>query len=404
MSKFATVVELYRMLGKPEYDGRAFVSTVDLSKEIISLISQINDKSFPLGRFEDIVIDGNPIDEDSLSTITGQSISFTYITPKQGTMRFYENITDFIGANSLKKGDMPTDYYIIDIDFSPYDNIENGSISSINNVCFMIKSLAELAHFHDIKGQSDNYKLVFVKNSDSKSTSIVLETSFTSEVLSLPCLDISVLSELLLTESKTFPYYSEKIGTFRNTLVEFISDNNYTFLDLVKKWSDFVDLFNNNLSTYMSGFSFHKSRKEIAEAESEFAEKISKIINELTGKILSIPIAIVASLGILKSNSHDEILLFLVGIAFTSLFTFLILKNQRQQLSRVVHAKDIVFNPFLSGNNSYPKELSDDISIAIYELEKNQVSCERTIYFFMFTSWIPTAIAVGIYISKISVS
>lgn len=57
--------------------------------------------------------------------------------------------------------------------------------------------MAEIAHFHDTKSESSNYRLVFVKNSDAKSTSIVLETCVTSAMLNSEDLDDAIIKSLL---------------------------------------------------------------------------------------------------------------------------------------------------------------------------------------------------------------
>lgn len=129
--------------------------------------------------------------------------------------------------------------------------------------------------------------------------------------------------------------------------MEFILDNKYDFENLICHWDKFVKLFENNLSTYMSGFSFHKARKEIAKSEAEFAEKISKLITDLTTKVLSIPVSLLASFGIIKLTSRSEMLLVLLGVLLSSLILHMVLLNQDKQLKHICHAKDIAFMPFL---------------------------------------------------------
>ncbi|HEC2588342.1 hypothetical protein MX020_24175 [Klebsiella pneumoniae] len=150
----------------------------------------------------------------------------------------------------------------------------------------------------------------------------------------------------------------------------------------------------------MSGFSFHKARKDVATAEAEFAEKISKIITELTGKILSIPVSLLASVGIIKLNSISEMSLVLAGVVLTSFLLHMVLVNQEKQLNIVTHAKDLAFKSFIKNSTSYPKELNDDIQVAIKELIKNQAKCQMTIRLFMCLTWLPSSIASAIFLSR----
>ncbi|CAI0968875.1 hypothetical protein [Serratia quinivorans] len=399
MADFSTVVKLYRLSLNPQYDGRSFSATVELTSELFNIIKDINSSSV-YGRFEDVEIDDDIVDLDELSGTNGLSINYTFIPAKNGAEKFYQKKNDFINTNSIKKGVIPENFLITEIDYYSLDANKPDFILKVERICSVIKSLSEIAHFHDLKSESSNYRLVFVKNSDSKSTSIVLETSVTPRMLDCELINDSILKELIGKDTSV-AHYSEKIGTFRNTLVEFIVDKDIKFSDLIYNWQDFIRLFENNLSTYMSGFSFHKARKDVATAEADFAEKISKITNELTAKILSIPISLIASLGILKLNDKNEMIIVFSGITLTSFFIYLILKNQKQQLSRITHAKDMVFKPFISSNKQYPEDLKKDISDAINDLDISQDTCSKTISILMFLSWLPTSVAIGIFISKL---
>ncbi|MCT7041785.1 hypothetical protein M1717_26490, partial [Salmonella enterica subsp. enterica serovar Pomona] len=77
--------------------------------------------------------------------------------------------------------------------------------------------------------------------------------------------------------------------------------------------------YDNNLSVYLSGFNFHKARKDVAAAELDFSEKTAKTISDLTAKILTIPLSLLAAIGIWKLSALTEQLVVASGVAFTSL-------------------------------------------------------------------------------------
>lgn len=401
MATFSTVVDLYRESPNAIFDGRSFSATVELTPRIATLIRELNISRGTCGKLEDIEVDEEIIDIDEHPNLSGSTISYTFVPVKNGAERFYKNKDDFLQINSIRKGVIPAKYFIADINLFSQDEILPDFIFKIERICSIIKSLSEIAHFHDTKSELTNYRLVFVKNSDAKSTSIVLETSFNDKMLDNEIIDDTILKEFVTLEPSRIPHYAEKIGTFRNTLVEFISEKNLTFSDLINQWPSFLKLFENNLSTYMSGFSFHKARKEVATAEADFAEKISKIITDLTSKVLSLPLSLIASLGIFKLSSTYEMLVVLSGVFLTSLFIYMTLINQEKQLIRIVHAKNLVFKPFNSQSLGYPEDLKTDISDALHELNDSQRSCHKTIKWLMFLSWVPSSIATGVYLSKI---
>ncbi|MXP48923.1 hypothetical protein FD733_04245 [Pantoea sp. Eser] len=127
----------------------------------------------------------------------------------------------------------------------------------------------------------------------------------------------------------------------------------------------------------MSGFSFHKAGKEVATAETNFAEKISKIISELTSKILAIPVSLVAFLGLFKVNSKSEMLIILSRIILAFLFSHFTLSNQRDQLERINNAKNIVFKPLTSNQKKYPAALKLDIDTALNEQVRTMINVRK---------------------------
>lgn len=404
MANLSTVVDFYRASSKPQFDGRSFSATVEINNNNQRLVNLLVNSHKAYGYFEDVDINNEFIDEDDLKSHPikiGDKFSYTYISPKNGAERFYNSIQEFLCINSLKKGVIPKEYYIIDEDFHPSDSSKPDEIIKIEKICAIISSLAEIAHFHDTKSESSNYRLVFVKDSDAKSTSIILETCITPKMLNINDIDDAIIKSLLDVKNAQIPHQAEKTGIFRNTIVEFILDNKYDFENLICYWDKFVKLFENNLSTYMSGFSFHKARKEIAKSEAEFAEKISKLITDLTTKVLSIPVSLLASFGIIKLTSRSEMLLVLLGVLLSSLILHMVLLNQDKQLKHICHAKDIAFMPFLKNNENYPEDLKKDINEALYELSKSQTKCDNTIKLFMYLAWLPSSIAAGIFLAKI---
>ncbi|MBX4373524.1 hypothetical protein K4G95_25065, partial [Mycobacterium tuberculosis] len=76
----------------------------------------------------------------------------------------------------------------------------------------------------------------------------------------------------------------------------------------------------------------------------------------------------------------------------------MVLVNQEKQLNIVTHAKDLAFKSFIKNSTSYPKELNDDIQVAIKELIKNQAKCQMTIRWFMCLTWLPSSIVSAIFL------
>ena len=267
----------------------------------------------------------------------------------------------------------------------------------------MITALSKLSHFHDIKenGNSNFYRLVFVLNSESKSSSAVIETVLNDKVLSYPKIDCALINSLVSIDPSTDLHYDEKINTFRNTLIEYINSADNDFSEIIKNWSLICNLYRNNLAVYMSAFSFQKARKEIAETEIDYADKISKIITDITNKALAIPISMIGSIAIYQLNSNIEIYITFTGLIITSIIMTLTLLSQKKQLTRITHAKDIVFSSIEDKIIDEQSDIKIRLTEAKCELKKNVKFSNLILDFLMSLSWVPVCIGTTGILFKI---
>lgn len=394
-----SVVDLYRKSGRPDFNDREFSATLPYTSEILELICSLRDGGAAWGSFEDIEVDEESINDQQKLPLSGKEINFSFVLAMNKAERFYKNIKELLNIFSLKKGELPSKYYLVEDDYYSTESIEPKEITNIKSICEIITSLASLAHYHDIRNDSQSYRLVFIKNSDGASTATVIEPEINYDMLTTSSIQTDVIKNLCDKASLSKPHQSEKIGIFRNSLVEYIGDNNRRFPELLSTWDSLQTLYQNNLDVYLSGFSFHKARKDVANAETEIAEKISKITTELTGKIFSIPISLIATFGILKLNDLEGIILLMISIIFTSLVVFLVVRNQEKQFFRLCHAKSLLFKPFESQMDIYPSDLKLEINNANTALNENLESSRKILTFFKFIAWLPSAVAFAILIN-----
>ncbi|HAT4538952.1 TPA: hypothetical protein I9279_004339, partial [Serratia marcescens] len=274
------------------------------------------------------------------------------------------------------------------------ENQKPESISKIEAISSLIKALSKLSHFHDMKENTsaNTYRLVFVLHSESKSSSAVIETLLTEEILTYNEVDISLINSLTTINPISDLHYDEKVNTFRNTLIEHINSTGSKFKDIIENWELICNMYRNNLAVYMSAFSFQKSRKEIAETEIEYADKISKITTEISNKALAIPISLVGSIAIYQLNGKIETYITFLGLVFTSLIITIILASQKKQLNRVEHAKNIVFTSIEKRIKDDKSDLKTRLLEAKSELDENVIFCRRVLDFLISISWVPVCI------------
>ena len=212
--------------------------------------------------------------------------------------------------------------------------------------------------------------------------------------------DITLVESLRVGNSTTDPHYSSKVAVFRVSLAEFLNKRPVglpAFSYLVLQWDDFTNVFIKNLDTYLSGFAFHKAKREVAEAELKIADEFSKIIIDITGKLLGIPISIVAAIAITKSTSVLEGLMIVIGLGLATLIFSGTVGNQQRQLQRIIHAKNVVFNALEGKQEVYPDELKTAITEMKTGLDKNEDKLRSLLWLFRCLSWAPFIAGAGLF-------
>lgn len=393
-----TLVELYRAAGKPAVSGVYLSLQIPftfnnelLIKDFLTL-PQVSNYLIE----DECNVDNHPMQGFTLPS-EWKNVELSLKLPRDSVHRFHNSINDLITFLSIRNGEFPTDFYILDLDYHSIDESPPLLIKKLENLCKLINSISKLAHYHDKKATDGEPRLVFIMGAEGRSKSAVLQPTITSEMLSYNDVDSNVVEQLMEDNAvNDVNHHVEKRGIFRNTLVEYVGENNYNFQQLIEHWTDFRLAYDNNLSVYLSGFNFHKARKDVAAAELEFAEKTSKTISELTTKILAIPLSLLAALGIWKLDDLIEQSVIMAGVVFTSIIVNLIISSQQKQLGRITHAKDMVFSPFTLKLKKYPTDLQSDISKAISELKKNETFSLRILISFYILCWIPTIVGITI--------
>jgi hypothetical protein len=398
----ASIVELFRKSNRPPIEDGVFSSRLDLTDDMVRLINSIR-KQYP-DQFDEILIDDDEITTGEILQGQGKNIEFTFRLRTGSDNKFYHSLAGLLaGAPKISRGDLPSEFYLVEEDFfsgteKPFSELEKLSV-----ICKLIKGLSELAHYHDEKTGAGHYKLIFIQPEDSSQSTpkaIEIETTIDADMLDGSIPDISLVESLQAHNPKTDPHYSSKIGVFRVSLAEFLQKcpaGQPAFSFLVSKWEDFISLCNKNLDTYLSGFAFHKAKREVAEAEFKIADEFSKIISDITGKLFGIPISLAAAIAIMKSTSILEGLLIVIGLGLATLIFSGTVGNQQRQIQRISHAKNVVFNALEGKQESYPDELKSAITEMKTGLNKNENKLRWLLRLFRCLSWVPFLLGVVLF-------
>lgn len=399
------LVRFYRKLAaNAAIRNSVLTATAPIDLELVRLISEVkNDSS--LGRFRDIEIDGEDYTDEPLDiSVEGfNSIRIEFLLSTGNSSRFYSNFDEFVSNNSsLNRGGIPAEFYLINEDCFSGDD-ENVYLKAISNFSQFVICLSELAHYHDSKSSDNVFKLVFIHPEDGGGKRAVeIKVDADSEVVMLAKdIDISLLHSLCKYDQKTDMHYYEKLNIFAVSLIDEISresDNDKKFFYLVKNWSCFLEAFDKNISTYMSGFAFHKAKRDVAEAEINLTEKLSKLISDITTRVLSIPLSFAAIIALLKAESFWQSFFIVIGILMASIIISQLVDNQQRQLKRVSSSIDMIVNAFVGKQDEYPADLKVYLEDMKTELEVYESKVKNTLRFFRALSWLPVLVAVFIFV------
>ncbi|WP_320837518.1 hypothetical protein [Zhongshania sp.] len=396
----SSIVKIFRLSEKPTINNGRIVASVSSSPELIAALGAARTE-FP-GNFEEVIIDGDELLSGEALPTQALNIEYTFVLPTSSEDKFYSSVSELINsASCVSKGRLPSTFYLLDDDFYNFENESNSEIASLKSVCDLIRALVELAHYHDVRtALIDCYNLVFLNSSESgKNSTFVLKTKISPDFLGVDPMDLSIIRVLVSDDSGNDPHFTAKKGVFISSMSEFlsnVSDPEMAFSKLVKEWDNFLYTYKKNLETYLSGFAFHKAKREVAEAEVEIASQFSKIVGDITGKLFAIPLSFAAVIAFSKATDTLDKALVFVGLLISSLIIYGVVSNQKRQLERITHAKDIVLGSFRGNADIYPADLSDAITNMKDNLDKNESKLNSTLGYFMFLAWVPVIFILGI--------
>ena len=396
----AHAVALYRLAGKPALDGARFSGEVPF-RAGIELVRRLRGESQRW--FDEIIIDGLELDEDDPLPDAGATLGFVLRLPGSSSASFHADVAELIRRTpKVSRGEMPEDFYLILEDYFTGDPAVPEDIRALRTICTLIASLKELAQYHDTKPAHGHLGLVFVQPAGEKpGHPVVVETFIDKELLSeAKDLEPSLVVDLSTLAPATDPHYSERLGVFGVTLSSFVGRRPHNvpeFRYLVQHWSEFVHAYQNDLGTYLSGFAFHKAKREVAEAELEIASQFSKVISEISGKLFSIPLSLAAVAAIPKAENVFQSTIIVLGLLLAAVIVSGVIENQLRQFRRIKHAKGVVLGAIEGKKAEYPNDLKKAIEEMTADLGGNERSLDRLLLWFRLFSWFPVCIALFVH-------
>ncbi|MBF8224524.1 hypothetical protein [Halomonas sp. 328] len=396
------LVQLYRLVKAPAIMNGRIEAETEFGDEVRDLVNQVRQDT-TLGRFLDIEVDEEDCTDEDPLPVFGRKLSFEFLLSTGGAERFYRNFDDLINSNaSISSGHAPGEFYLVEERCYSRDQGLDPCVESLGVFCDFVKKLSCLAHYHDAKATASGLNLVFIhpEEGGGQSTVAIKAKADPRVVSKAGEMDLSLLSSLCDNDQTTDMHYHEKLNVFSSTLIDFVKGDKArvgAFDHLVDKWDEFVDLYNKNIGTYMSGFAFHKAKREVAEAEVSISEQFSKILSDITTRVLSIPLSFAAIVALIKSEGFWESYFIVVGIFLASLIISQLVSNQQRQFNRVVKSKALVLGSFEGRREVYPEDLRNHLEDLEVDLDNHEKRVRRTLWVFRVLSWAPVFSALLVF-------
>jgi hypothetical protein len=394
---FEKIVQLYRELGRPVITRNTISYSGRISDSVKQLIEEINCFPVRYGRFADLEIDRNEVELE-------------YQLPSSEYGRFHASIAALLNATpSLGFGELPTEYYIVDLDYCSGDVAVHSKLIALVNLCRFIRALTKLAANNATNrsaGQDEN-SLLFVVAADGKSPSrtLAIKTVVDADTLLFPLPHVRFL-ELLQSEiRKNDVHVEERLIIMRHSIAEAlasITDEKKRFLHLVQHWQTIVVSYQHNFSAFIHQYSFEKVRKEIASAEIENATKMSAVLADITGKLLVLPVSLAAVVLLRKATANDEFWIGFAGVLCVAFIFHALLVNQWLQVKRLRGSFHLIFDQYDLGK--LPQRLGRPISAARANAQKQYRVLICTFIFLAIISLFPVAGAVYMAFDRTSLT
>lgn len=402
MADVLEFVRAYRLLGRPvlttgnSFHFKAMAYSAELAEAVLALMES------KAGRFDELLIDGEEVRPQAATLSNPWSkIELCYVLDASGAVPVFKNIEQLMArSKSYVRQSLPPHFYLLDDDVLSSEEPLEPQVKSLQAICRLIVCLADLAHFHDEKKSSDEYKLVFVADDSSKGERTVTLYPFLDKSLLAFEVGVALVDSLQGSNLDVNPHLLKERAIFRASLIEHLAghfDGRERFRLLVSTWSKFVELYENNLAIYLSGFSFHKIKQEIATTQITIADQMSKVVGDISGKILSVPVSLVAIIAIAKADSGLESTILVAGLTITSALLAETLAAQKLQYDRIKHSRRMMFSAHFSSARQYPADLKRCLEDAVGGLKENERKLKHSLLALRVICWIPAIAATALH-------
>lgn len=394
---FQSVVQLYRALGCPAVtDDFTYSYDGPIGPGVDVLIRQCEEQDQRFG-------------ETEVLSLTATFARIEVALPQGDVGRFYLNARKLlVNASSITSGVMPAAFYLIEEDYFSGDADKPAEVKSVESLATFIKLLTEFAEDNHGLSSGGQQRLLFVLPPDGKipQKTVVVPIVLQEEALDNQLKHFRILASLLNSSNDKKIHIEERKLVMKVAIGDVLANadveaNRLTYL--VKNWQEVLKKYLHNFQAYINKFAFDEVRKKIADAEIEYASKLGGVLGDIAGKLLALPVSLVAIIALDQVNSNFAFWMGCLALLVVSVIYVAVLYNQKLQVERLKASFDLVFSPFFSKIDTYPKALRDALNQRESGVGRQVHTLTWTFRIFYFIAALPTVGAFyQIWIQKLS--
>ncbi|WP_299230981.1 hypothetical protein [uncultured Halomonas sp.] len=330
-----------------------------------------------------------------IHTKNASFVDFEFSLPGGGQAAFYNNIGELVERFSgVSKGVLPDSFYLIEENWSPFDDDSNESFERLRDICCLINWLAELSVSVDDESSPYYNNLFFaIPSTEGRAPkTFVVKTKLTSEVIGYHLRHVKLVEALVDPKHEGKLHIEERRMIFQLSLADVLSQHGLesdSLLSVVKHWDQIILGYWKNLQSYVHGFSFDKIRVEVANAEVEYSTKLSSSLGDIAGKLLALPVSLAALPYLSKSEDKFQFSVISLGLFMVSTIILCMVVNQWIIVSRLRASFDVVFEQLKEKLLGYPKSLRLVLSKTLKNVDRQSNLLFVTFVLFIVISFVP---------------
>lgn len=333
----------------------------------------------------------------------GNQVSFTWRLSQNSHIHFVRGVRELVQANeTVHQGVKPQNFYLIEDDFD-YGNQSAEpppALQCLNSICDLISGLEKLTGQGITKRQGPVllfFMLPAQEGAPPRATQV--RTKINPDLVDSPPIDLTQLQALTDDSLEGTTHHLEKQAILRVAVAHTVSktpigDDPFSYL--VEHWTKVLDKFRYDFECYVGQYAFDTFISKLADAQADFASRLTRVMGDTASKFLALPLPVVALVGILHTDGIGQSYLIFLGTLLLALLYSAQVRNQMLEVSRIQGAFDLVVRRLRTLQGSHAGQASAELTKTIEKFDEQKALLVRTLRVLRGLAWLPIVAGLAI--------